>query len=129
MEIGISKYPDYFPEGCPPSDAVNDEIEVFRTCINEDKVTSDDFKSYYEMDNERWKNNINAYGLSVMLKQEDCVKLMKLPGMRKKFKSIAKGKTYNSMGVIKQTPSKTYKSHYTWWLYEDAEPEKVFKIV
>lgn len=129
MEHKISKFPDYFPDGCPPKDATSEEIEVYRTCENSNQVTSDDFISYYNIDPEKYKNVINAYGLSVMLKKEDCVKLMKMPGMKKKFKSIAKGKTYSSMGVVKRTPNKNYKSHCTWWLCEGSKPEEVFEIV
>lgn len=123
------EFPDYFPEGCPPDDAIQEEIDVYRICKNKDKVTSDDFISYYNINPVRFKDNIQAYGLSVIQKEEDCKNLMKLPNMKKKFKAIAKGKTYKSMGVVKKTPNRSCKSHCTWWLYKDAKPEELFEIV
>lgn len=122
------KFPSYFPEGCPPDDASNEEIEVYRYCISNNEVTSDDFISYYQGNPSKYKNEILAYGLSVLLDYDECVKGLKTPALRKKFKGVAKGFTYKDMGVIKRTPNSRSKSHCTWWLYEGVKPESSFKI-
>lgn len=41
------KYPDFFPIGCPSSDAVSDEKNVYRL-IKTDKIDKSDFLSFME---------------------------------------------------------------------------------
>lgn len=121
-------FPEYFPPGCPPEDATREELTVYRYCENTDKVLASDFISYYQDDPDKYKKKILAYGLSIMLSSEECSKGLKLPAIKRKFKSFAKGNTYNSLGVVKRTPNKNSESHCTWWLYEGVCPEKYFKI-
>ena len=119
-------FPAYFPEGCPPDDAKAEELCVYRYCMTE-SVIANDFLSYYQIDSEKYKGNIIAYGLSVFCNKQECIKGMKLPAIKRKgFKSFASGITYINMGVIKQTFNNP--SHITWWLYEDVKPETYFSI-
>lgn len=120
------KFPEYFPPECPPSDAYKEELEVYRYCEKADVILPSDFISYYQMNPNKYKNVTIAYGLSVMLDKEDCLKGLKLPAIRKKFKNFAKGTTYINTGVIKRTPNKKSKSHCTWWIYEGVHPETYF---
>lgn len=122
-------FPGYFPEDCPPGDAKNDEVTVFRLCRNHDVVTSEDFITYYEINPEKWKNEILAYGLSVLSNQEESEKMLKLPANRKRFKSIAVGTIYPIMGVVKNTPTKSNRYHCTWWICENVKPEINFDII
>ena len=122
-------FPDFFPDNCPPEGAQCNEVDVYRLCKHVDRVTHDDFKSYYEINPRKYNGNILAYGVSVLKNKSDCEKLLKLPANKKKFKSISKGKTYTYMGVIKETPNNKLKSHCTWWLYEGSKPKNVFSIV
>lgn len=118
-------FPIYFPEGCPPGDATHEELCVYRYCI-EQTVTENDFLSYYQLDPVKWNGKIRAYGLSVQLCKEDCIKGLQLPAIRKRFKSYASGMTYANTGVIKQTGKNPF--HYTWWLYNNAKPHTYFVI-
>lgn len=122
------EFPKYFPPGCPPNDSSNEELEVYRYCINSDIVLADDFISYYQSNPNKYKNVIIAYGLSVLLNREECEKGLKLPGIKKKFKGFSKGATYKDKGMIKRTPTNSIKSHCTWWIYESAQPENYFVI-
>lgn len=121
-------FPKYFPIECPPEDATKEELTVYRYCENVDKVLPSDFITYYQGNPDKYKNNILAYGLSIMLDKEECLKGFKLPAIKKKFKGFSKGITYNSMGVVKRTPNRNSESHCTWWIYEGVCPEKHFKI-
>ena len=118
------RYPDYFPKGCPPDDATVMEVPVYRLCRNTTPRKSD-FETFYEYDNARWRNVINAYGLSVSLTLENLYETLKVrPYMRKQKKAYATGIAHSHTGVIKQTgPS----GHYTWWIYEGVEPHTYFE--
>jgi len=118
------KFPEYFPPNCPPKDAVQCEIEVYRLCEN--PVCAEDFLSHYQKNPQLYKSIDIAYGLSVCTVPDDCLKLKKYPAL--KNKKIARGITYIYTGVIKQTNGST-KSHYTWWLFESVEPHTYFRLV
>ncbi|OLN25952.1 hypothetical protein [Desulfosporosinus metallidurans] len=120
-------FPAYFPKDCPPANAKPEELCVYRYCEGQ-SVTENDFLSYYQIDPIKFKDNILAYGLSVLLDKQACVKGMKLPAIKKKFKSFATGITYIESGKIKRTPTNKIQSHCTWWLYEGAKPETYFVI-
>lgn len=127
MSEKVLSFPAYFPENCPPDDAKAEELCVYRYCVG-NTVSVNDFISYYQTDPERYKDNINAYGLSVLSKKEDCIKGLKLPAIKKRFKSYASGITYINTGVIKKTPNNNNPSHCTWWLYDGVDPSTYFAI-
>lgn len=131
MDDEKKKYPDIFPDGCPPEDSEPMELEVYRM-IKGDIVTSDDFKSFIELgiDKEDPKNPFIQYGLSVNRSYEEMYYYWRgSPALKKKFKNIAKGKIYKESGVVKPTPSKKQSNHFTWWLYKGVNPVKDFEIV
>lgn len=125
-----NQYPDFFPDGCPPNDAESMEIKVYRL-VKGDKITKSDFMSFYEEGRDA-RSPIFPYiefGLSVNSEYDELKKYWRgSPALKKKFKQIASGLTHKNTGVVKPTPSKMQKSHYTWWLYKDAKPEKYFNI-
>lgn len=120
-------FPSYFPDGCPPNDVRTEELYVYRYCMTEN-ITADDFLSYYQLNPEKYKDNIQAYGLSVLCDKQDCIKGLKLPGIKRRFKSFACGITYKNTGVIKKTPNKVSLSHCTWWLYDGVKPHIYFVV-
>lgn len=128
------KFPNYFPENCPPEDAEDKEIKVYRLCKCSEKIDKQDFVTYYENNREKYRNNILAYGLSVNGTKEGSVKLLnelsrKSPKVKKKgYKAIAKGITYKSTGKHKSTPNNNQKDHITYWLYENVEPHTYFEL-
>ena len=124
----IKSFPSFFPANCPPDDAVENELVVYRYTHNS-PPTEDDFKSHYEIDSERYKDIVDAYSLSVISNLDSAKNGLELnPGLRKKFKYIASGKVTKDSGVIKCTPSKNQKYHMSWWLYKGIKPSKEFTI-
>lgn len=127
MHKNEKKFPDYFPAGCPPAEAEELEIEVYRLCRNiipEEK----DFETFYQINPEKWKNNFEAYGVSVFKSFIEIQTMReKDPRLRAKFKTYAAGCTYEYTGVIQHTSKKLRESHYTWWLYEGVKPHEYFK--
>lgn len=117
------KFPEYFPEGCPPQNAEPESIEAYRLCKTE-SITRVDFYSFYEL-GKNIKGNINGYGVSVIGNYGEASTLSKMPTHKKEY--LACGVTDPDCGVVLRTPSRNLSSHITWWLYEDATPEKYFK--
>ena len=56
-----------------------------------------------------------SYGLSSFIDEDAARHHMLLPQIRKKFKSLIKICTNAEYGVLKHTPSKNNKDHFTWW--------------
>lgn len=127
MDDNTLKFPEYFPDNCPPSDARQEELCVYRYCADS-RVVVGDFLSYYQLDPVKYHGIVNAYGLSVIANEQDCIKGLKLPAIRKKYKHYARGITYIRTGVIKSTHSPILSSHYTWWLYEGVQPHTFFEM-
>lgn len=117
------RFPDYFPEGCPPSEAISKEVEVFRMCKS-NVIEHSDFLSFYEL-GKNINGNVNGYGISVICDSGQAHTLSQMPAHRQEY--LAKGSTKSDCGVILETPSRNISSHITWWLYEGATPEKYFK--
>lgn len=122
------KFPTYFPENCPPEEASDEECILFRLCKGT-ILTEKDFRSFFLINPEKYKDLINAYGLSVFKSIEDCKHAMsKSPNLRRKYKYIAKGTNNNCRGKVLHTPSGTNPNHYTWWLYDGVKPHTFFEI-
>ena len=127
MENNVRSFPAYFPEGCPPADAKSEEIVLFRLC----KTTvpaADDFLSFYQINPEKYKSIIQAYGLSTYPSAEDCESAKrKSPRLRNAYAGIACGQVDAENGKILRTPSKVNPAHITWWVYEGIEPQTFFE--
>ena len=108
----IKKFPDYFPKNCPPTDAVENEIQAYRICKSNPVAHSDKF-----------------YGVSLFTDANEAKAIAKMPNHKNEF--IAVGITKAECGVVKHTPpySNPASSHITWWLYEGAKPENYFTIM
>lgn len=121
------KFPDYFPPGCPPADATEREIEVFRLCENK-CVAASDFESYFQKNPKRYAGKILAYGISVFPSLAACKSAQDKSPFLRKCQACARGITYNYSGKILNTPGKNNPSHITWWLYEGIEPHTYFEL-
>lgn len=117
------KFPSYFPPNCPPDDAEAREVNAYRICKSSN-ISRADFRSFYE-EGKDIKGKIQGYGISVFSDGKEAITLLKMPTHRSQY--LAKGITSMECGVIKPTPSHSWSSHITWWLYENATPEKYFK--
>lgn len=120
------RYPNYFPKGCPPKDAKNVEIDVYRMCKNS-KVSHSDFLSYYELGKAKDLSDLRVYGISLDKDFEKIKAMMGMPfAKHNNFNCIAKGITKKGMGKILATPSNNSRTHITWWLKEGSTPEEHF---
>lgn len=127
MEEKALCFPACFPDNCPPNDAKAEELCVYRYCMTEN-ISANDFLSYCQINPDKYKDNIQAYGLSVLYDKQECIKGLKLPAIKRRFKSFACGITYINTGVIKRTPNNNNLSHCTWWLYDGIEPHTYFVV-
>ena len=117
----------------PPKGAIEESLEVYRLTRQENVIASTDFLSRYELDKNKGivqkalLDNDIYYALSVYEDIDDAKGTMrKFPH---KFKSICEGRTVAEEGCVRPTPSESCPSHRSWWLYEEADPVKDFKIV
>jgi hypothetical protein len=119
---------DDFPKQCPPSDARQDTLEVFRLVSNI-PPTEDDFRpNIREFPHQPFRDDVLCYahGVSVYKKYEDVLNTRENKrNKRLRDKKIAVGTITPKDGVIKETFAP---SHVTWWLQTD-EPHKTFKEV
>lgn len=130
MKFNNRSYPKSFPEGCPPEDAKELRIKVYRL-IENDMLTKNDFKSFKELgrDARSEKYPFIEYGLSVNKNYDELRRCWRgTPGLKKKFKNIASGITYECTGKLKYTPTKGQNNHYTWWVYNEVNPENFFEV-
>jgi len=115
-----------FPEQCPPVDARQDELTVFRLVSN-NPPTSDDFLSTIkEFPHRNFSNDIlcNAYGVSVFKNIDDILRRREdFRNLRQK--KVARGIIMPHDGLVKETGGQ---SHVTWWL-QTEEPHKTFSEV
>lgn len=124
----IKKFPDYFPEGCPPEEATEKEMTLFRLCKH-NYPCEEDFQPHVILypDREEYKANVLAYGLSTLPSVEDCEHLLKISSkMRSCMKCIAFGKVDGDTGKVLNTPNKNNSNHMTWWVYEGVKPHTFF---
>src|SRR5947209_8591582 len=107
MSSGNS-FPDEWPPHCPPDDAVDASITVYRT-VKADPPTEEDFLSYRELGKKVAKHlECDACGISVMRTKADAVhhrNLFQWSGV------IAEGVLQHEHGKIKDTPSNKFPSH------------------
>lgn len=115
------KWPDHYPEQCPPRLAAAVSGKLFRF-TSKASPKPRDFISYYENSPSKdWGHMAcNARGLSVFSTYEDCVAASKLvPALKKK--SLCVAELPSSAGVVAETPSQNTQNHKTFWSLLDAE--------
>ena len=121
-------YPTFFPQGCPPEDASNKEIVVYRLTYTA-TPTADDFLSPFELNDSRCskilaEGNYAPMAVSVFSREAEARSTWsKIPAIRKKYHYCAKGRTPTDSGVH-TTPNA--KGHISWWIKEEATPEVSF---
>ena len=122
----VLSFPKFFPDNCPPPEATDSEIVLYRLCEGS-TPTESDFVSFYELHPERYKNMINAYGLSVFSAYADCITaIRKSPKLKSKYRYVSRGLNTPQRGKTLLTPSKTNPNHITWWVYEGVKPHTFF---
>lgn len=118
---------DDFPKQCPPSDARQDTLDVFRLVSNIPPKADDFLSNIKESPHRPFSSDVlcNAHGVSVYKKYEDIVDTRKKYPKAHGRKKIVVGTITPEDGLLKETFAP---SHVTWWLQTD-EPHKTFKEV
>lgn len=115
-------YPDYFPEGCPDPENVDDrEREVFRI-IKEQLPMDKDFMSYKELGK---SEGCRACGVSVYESLEAAKHRLKIqPSLGS---HIARGQIGGEVGVHRLTSQDS--GHICWWPYVQVDRIRCFPEV
>ncbi len=126
-------YPKNFPDQCPPSESNTASGEFYRFIKKaHSKPLPEDFLSWRQENPNKecppGGSECQACGVSVHSSLDDAKNLSRrIP--RFKNRKIARGVLNEKLGQIKPTPSKNEKSHHTWWIPENSEPEHFFELI
>ena len=126
------QWPDYYPENCPP-EAAEPASGTFYRLVRRDPVQLEDFIPLYIDRPENFENIpidevCQGCGVSVCKNKQDIERLQNSSGKMRK-RQIAEGELNPTLGAIKHTPSRKYKSHHTWWVPIEVKPWLVFNVV
>ncbi|RUT06554.1 hypothetical protein DSM106972_028110 [Dulcicalothrix desertica PCC 7102] len=126
------KFRDHLPHDCPPEDAKEASGNVYML-VNDNTPKPEDFLSKREKHQDKPPFEPNevecrACGLSVYTEISD---LLNTRSRHRGFRKMkpALGKLTSEHGVIKHTPSHDSPTHHTWWIFNEATPWKIFKVI
>ena len=123
MNGGMSvKFPNDWPEDCPPIEAEDAEGVVYRIC-KKDPPAESDFLSHFETGRMKHAPPCLRAGLSVLRTIGDARHLARLFPSLGAF--IAQGRLRPEHGKTAPTKGKV-PSHSTWWPYDGVERHSVF---
>jgi len=124
-------FPDYFPEDCPPEDAVPASGTAYRLVGS--PIAVDDFLSVRQRYPKRSFSNpekeCKVHGLSVYRNIDHAQKTREIiPALRDRFIGVCTLRP--EYGALKPTPSRiTGLSHCTWWVAVGVEPWEFFQTL
>lgn len=128
-------FPDYFKKFELPAGAIEESIGVYRACRS-GKCDAASFLPSYEESGFLLSpladpNDPSQYSLSTFEKPTHVKRFASLCSDMKVPYKIAKGVTSPEYGLVQRTKERKPKSrsHVDWWLYKNATPYKVFKII
>lgn len=128
MPPAVIRWPDHYPQGCPPADAQEGNGDVFRLVRTDPPANTDFVSKYIEIPRKVWGGHeCQSRGLSVFRVMADAVRLRdEVAGMRNR--KIAKASI--TWGKIKLTTNeKKPDSHHTWWVPVDHNPLPLFQVI
>jgi hypothetical protein len=136
MAADAHRWPDDYPEGCPPTDCRNAE-GLFYRLVKGDPPEASDFVRPVELPSGRSRHSpdsCSSHGLSIFEDAEDVRLAIELiPGFKKK--KVAVGELKPAMGVIKRSDAPVgtvvLRSHHDWWIpvtYAGLPPFKVVTL-
>ena len=119
----MAMWPNYFPVECPPADARNDDVWVYRLVTNVPPTLNDFMPTKIEQPEREFKQNeiCAACGVSVFRDVQDAIKKRSLYKPLR-AKRIAIGQISKLDGLVLETFAP---SHMTWWL-QTATPHANF---
>jgi hypothetical protein len=124
------KWPDHFPENCPPDDAAPSEVIVFMLVSS--PVSPTDFQSLRQrMLDKKFPTpelECQACGLSVF-EEISHVERVRRRVRRLRDRVIGQCRLTPDMGVLKPTRSQFGNSHRTWWIPQGLQPWEFFSVL
>jgi hypothetical protein len=119
--------PGGYPPCCPPADAVDANIVVYRTVTNNPPQAMD-FLSWVEEGKVKPNKSpkCDEFSVSVMLTKDDALHHRNLFGWAAQH--IAMGKLTPENGKTKPTPTNKFPSHVEWWSYVGVMREALFNV-
>lgn len=125
-------WPSFFPSECPPTEAENASVEVFRI-VSFDPPAACDFQSFAQTHPKKYQGKCKPSGLSVFTGMEDALKyLRRVQGEAQGVvprRLIARALLSPQAGKIQHTPSASHNSHHTWWAPDGFDHAATFKVV
>jgi len=104
-------FPDDWPSGCPPHDAVDPNGDFF-ACHKESPASADDFKTAAERGLHASRDACQRRGLSVCQTIDDAREIIRR--FPRAFRFVSKGALAAEHGKIKRTDGPVF-SHHTFW--------------
>lgn len=112
----MSNWNEMLPINCPPNDALNPNGKVFYRLGKTDIPSKTDFCSQRALQPSKEFSGVDeciACSISVFDNLEKCKKMLKLPRMRKRFKTVFEVNLTSDDGKFKKTFGE---NHYSWWM-------------
>lgn len=128
------EWPDGYPPGCPPPDAVDAAGEVYRV-VNADPPTAEDFRPWRAENplSPGEKDKPSAWGTSVFGDLSDALQILAMKSRVKGVSSwhVALGTLKAEFGKMSQPsgPKARRPSHRDWWIPKDVDPSPAFAVV
>jgi hypothetical protein len=125
-------WPSFFPSECPPANAEDASVEVFRI-VSSNPPTVTDFQSHAQTNPKKYGGKCKPSGLSVFTGMHDALKYLKrvqgeVQGDAPR-RLIARALLSPEAGKIQHTPSVSHNSHHTWWAPNGFDHAVAFKVV
>lgn len=125
-------WPSFFPSECPPKDADDASIVVFRI-VSSNPPAATDFQSFAQTNPKRYGGKCKPSGLSVFTGIDDALKYLRrvqgeVHGDTPRH-LIAHALLSPEAGKILHTPSDSHNSHHTWWAPDGFDHAAAFKVV
>lgn len=116
------KFPDYFPEGCPPADATEAVGDVFRI-VRAGEIGEADFRSHHELGIALGAPACARCGVSLFDSFDGAMHRRRLSPYLGAF--ISHGRLAPSAGKMKLT--KPSSGHIEWWAFEGTKRSGFFE--
>lgn len=125
------RWPDDTPDGCPPRDAEETDLLVYRFVKN-DPPGPVDFQRPVDNPSNVPDDPCTDCALSVLADPGDIPAFRRIiPGFKKR--KVAQGHIKSGDGLVKKEPllhcTPSIESHHDWWVPLEAQPSVRFTVV
>lgn len=126
----MRQFPEHYPEGCPPANAIATNGNVYRLTHN-NPARESDFLTYVTTGQRTSGDRCLRCGLSVFETQRGAAELFRYmqrrhPNGTSLGRFIARLQITPEDGLISYTGRPP---HLTWWWYDDVDPTATFREI